>query len=405
MNSSDAIKDDPLKTSINLSPEAHIYVAGHNGMVGSAVVRHLRNKGYRNVITRSRAELDLTAQQAVSDFFSTERVDAVIVAAAKVGGIYANSQYPAEFIYQNLMVQNNVIHAAFCAGVQRLLFLGSSCIYPRLAPQPLREEYILSGYLEPTNEPYALAKIAGIKLCESYNRQYGTRYRSVMPTNLYGPNDNFDLETSHVLPALIRKFHLAKLALQGDRQAIGRDAQRFGPIPADIHNDLELLAQSDPQDSTAPPRAVRLWGSGSPRREFLHVDDMAAACFFVMDLPDEIYQATCQSTINTDASPEPNEGPPEPNEGSLGPTDGSPAVSFLNIGSGNDIEIKDLAEIVKSEIGFSGEPAWDRSKPDGTPRKLLDVTRLNRLGWKPKIDLRQGIQLTYQWYLKETGNP
>jgi GDP-L-fucose synthase len=268
MTLSNPEKKDQPNAAGNLSTDARIYLAGHRGMVGSAIMRFLHNKGYSNVITRTQSELDLTVQQAVNDFFSTEEIDAVVLAAARVGGIYANSHYPAEFIYQNLMIQNNVIHAAFCTGVNQLLFLGSSCIYPRLASQPLREEYLLSDYLEPTNEPYALAKIAGIKLCESYNRQYGTRYRSVMPTNLYGPSDSFDLQTSHVLPALIRKFHLSKLALQGDHQAIELDEKRFGPIPDDIRSDLTLLARSGTQAQPDRSPAVRLWAAARPGANF-----------------------------------------------------------------------------------------------------------------------------------------
>ena len=388
MNSTEASKSQPNNAPVKLSPDTPIYVAGHRGMVGSAVVRHLQNNGYGNVITRSSAELDLTVQQAVAEFFKSERVQAVVLAAARVGGIYANSTYPAEFIYQNLMIQNNVIHAAYTNGINRLLFLGSSCIYPRLAPQPLREEFLLSGYLEPTNEPYALAKIAGIKMCEAYNRQYGTRYRAVMPTNLYGPNDNFNLETSHVLPALIHKFHLARLASEGDRQAIERDIQRFGPIPGDIHDDLIATASSRTQDSKVRPPAVRLWGSGSPRREFLHVDDMASACVFIMNLSDDAYHTACMSTRDTDTPMQPDIDPPD--------------VSILNVGSGSDITIKDLADVIQSETGYTGEVAWDSSKPDGTPRKLLDITRLNTLGWKPEIHLKRGIRQTYQWYLKAT---
>ena len=387
----DASPKEYHRESDELPPETSIYVAGHRGMVGSAIVRHLRSRGYRSVITRSSAELDLTVQPAVDDFFKTEKLQAVVLAAARVGGIYANSTYPAEFIYQNLMIQNNVIHAAYTNGVERLLFLGSSCIYPRLAPQPMREEYLLSGYLERTNEPYALAKIAGIKMCESYNRQYGTRYRSVMPTNLYGPNDNFDLETSHVLPAMIRKFHLAKLASEGDRQAIERDIQHFGPIPGDIYDELMSTTRAGERNSRDQQTAVRLWGSGSPRREFLHVDDLAAACVFILNLSDEMYQSACMTTPGEDVP--------------LQTDNDSPEVSFLNIGSGNDITIKDLAGLIRSQTGYSGEVAWDPQKPDGTPRKLLDVTRLNTLGWKPQIDLRMGIRQTYQWYLKATENP
>lgn len=339
----------------NLPKEARIYVAGHRGMVGSAIVRRLEAEGYGRIVTRTRAELDLIDQRAVTEFFRGERVDVVFMAAARVGGIHANNTYRADFIYENLMVECNVVHAAFKAGVERLLFLGSSCIYPRSCPQPMREEYLLSGPLEPTNEPYAIAKIAGIKLCESYNRQYGTRYRSVMPTNLYGPNDTFDLKNSHVLPAMLRKFHLAKLAGQGDREGIRRDEERFGPIPADLREAFP---------------GVRLWGSGAPRREFLHVDDMAAACVFVMQLSDEQYAHACA-------------------EG---------GVSHLNVGCGKDHTIRELAEGVRRAVGFEGEAAWDPTQPDGMPRKLLDVSRLSGLGWSPRIELTEGIKRTYEWY-------
>jgi GDP-L-fucose synthase len=332
--------------------------------------------------------VDLTDQQAVSNLFAVEDIDAVILAAAKVGGIHANNSYPAEFIYQNIMIQTNIVHAAFHTGVKRLLFLGSSCIYPKLAPQPLREDYLLSGYLEPTNEPYAIAKIAGIKLCEAYNRQYGTRFRSVMPTNLYGPNDNFDLETSHVLPAMIRKFHLAKLAVQGDWQGIQDDEARFGRIPDDIRASLTALSQLPHDDSSLAPPAVRLWGSGRARREFLHVDDLAAACIFLLDLSDKQYEAAT------------NAGQTGLQKQDRGITN----VSHINIGSGSDAMIRELAETVKEVVAYRGEIFWDRSKPDGTPRKLLDTTRLNVLGWKPGIDLREGIQRTYTWYLEQTGN-
>ena len=286
---------------------SRIYVAGHRGMVGAAILRSLKARGASNIITRTHAELDLTDQAAVDAFFAAERPRQVYLAAAKVGGIWANNTYPAEFIYQNLMIEANVIHAAYRHGVERLLFLGSSCIYPRLAEQPMREEALLTGTLEPTNEPYAIAKIAGIKLCESYNRQYGTDFRSVMPTNLYGPGDNFDLENSHVIPALIRKFHEAK-------------------------------TRGDP--------AVEVWGSGKPRREFLHVDDMAAACLFVMGLDAETYRANTQ-----------------------------PMLSHINVGTGQDVTIAELAQTVKEVTGFQGEIRFDASKPDGSPRKLLDVVK------------------------------
>ncbi|QOV96268.1 GDP-L-fucose synthase [Novosphingobium sp. ES2-1] len=307
-----------------------IYVAGHRGMVGSAIVRQLKAQGISPLV-RSRAELDLTDQAAVREFMQEERPEAVIVAAAKVGGIHANNTYPADFIYENLMMECNVIHQAFLAGVRRLLFLGSSCIYPRAISQPMREEALLSGALEPTNEPYAVAKIAGIKLCESYNRQYGTDYRSVMPTNLYGPGDNFHPENSHVLPALIRRFHEAK------EQSLDE---------------------------------VVIWGTGTPRREFLHVDDMASASLFVLDLTIDVYQANTQ-----------------------------PMLSHINVGSGTDISILELAQLIARIIGFDGAISIDPSKPDGTMRKLMDVSRLRQMGWQAQTGLEQGIRDTYQWYL------
>ena len=309
-----------LQTSMKKSSK--IYVAGHNGMVGSAIVRKLRSSGFDNLLLRSRQELDLTEQSSVRTFLQSERPDFIFVAAAKVGGIHANNTYRAEFIYQNLMIEANLIHAASLAGVERLLFLGSSCIYPRDCPQPIKEEYLLTGPLEETNEPYGIAKIAGIKLCESYNRQYGTRYFCVMPTNLYGPNDNYDLANSHVLPALIRKAHAAKL--RGDAEIV-------------------------------------IWGTGTPKREFLHVDDLADACVFMMerDIGDGLY----------------------------------------NIGSGEEVTIRELALIVAQEIGFAGQLVFDKTKPDGTPRKLLDCARLNSLGWKSKIPLTDGIGLVNRSYV------
>jgi GDP-L-fucose synthase len=324
-------------------------------MVGSAIVRKLKAEGYSRIVTRTHAELDLIDQGSVRDFFRSEKIDAIFLAAAKVGGIHANKTYRADFIYENLLIECNVIHAAFKSGVERLLFLGSSCIYPRNCPQPMKEEYLLTGSLEPTNEPYAVAKIAGIKLCESYNRQHGTNYRAVMPTNLYGPHDSFDLENSHVLPAMLRKFHLAKLAVRGDREGLRRDEERFGPIPAEVRASLP---------------GVRLWGTGSPRREFLHVDDMAAACLFVMQLDDERYAAAC--------------------------ADG--AVSHLNVGCGRDHTIRELAGMVGRAAGFEGQVVWDSSRPDGMARKLLDVSRLTELGWTPRIDLLEGICRVYGWY-------
>jgi GDP-L-fucose synthase len=309
-----------------------IYIAGHRGMVGSAIVRRLAEQGQTNIVTRTHAELDLTDQAAVRAFFEAEKPDQVYLAAAKVGGIHANNTYPAEFIYQNLMVEANVVHSAWCQGVQKLLFLGSSCIYPKLAAQPMAEDALLTGLLEPTNEPYAIAKIAGIKLCESYNRQYGVDYRSVMPTNLYGPGDNYHPENSHVIPALIRRFHEAKL-------------------------------------SHAP--VVTIWGSGKPRREFLYVDDMAAASVHVMDLPKAVYD---QQT--------------------------SPMHSHLNVGCGDDITIAELALAVSKATGFQGSIDFDASKPDGSPRKLMDSHRLNALGWQAKVNLDQGLAAAYEDFLR-----
>ena len=308
-----------------------IYVAGHRGMVGSAIVRNLQAKGYTNIVTRTHAEMDLTDQAAVKAFFEQEKPDQVYLAAAKVGGIHANNTFPAEFIYDNLMVQNNVIHQAFLNGVKKLLFLGSSCIYPKLAPQPMSEDALLTGKLEPTNEPYALAKIAGIKMCESYNRQYGQShgvdYRSVMPTNLYGPGDNYHPENSHVIPALIRRFHEAKV-------------------------------------SNAPE--VVIWGTGTPKREFLYVDDMAAASVFVMQLDKNTYDSQT-----------------------------SPMQSHINVGFGSDITIKELAHAVAKATGYQGSISFDATKPDGAPRKWMDSGRLNHLGWAPKVNLEDGLKLAY----------
>jgi GDP-L-fucose synthase len=308
-----------------------IFVAGHRGMVGSAIVRRLQNLGYRNIVTAPRSELDLLDQAAVRAFMTSRRIDSVVMAAAKVGGIHANNAYPAEFIYENLMVQVNVIHEAHRAGVQRLLFVGSSCIYPRDAEQPMREDALLSGPLEPTNEPYAIAKIAGIKTCESYNRQYGRDYRSVMPTNLYGPGDNFHPENSHVIPGLLRRFHEA--------------------VQADVAE-------------------VVIWGSGTPMREFLHVDDMAAASVHVMELDDEVYR-----------------------------THTLPAQSHINIGTGRDCSIRELAETIARVTGYCGRLVFDASKPDGTPRKLMDESRLHALGWTASITLEDGLKDAYTWYL------
>ena len=308
-----------------------VFVAGHRGMVGSAIVRQLESCADIEVITRSRDELDLLSQSAVTDFFQNEAIDQVYLAAAKVGGIYANNEFPAAFIYENLMIEANIIHQAYSAGVKELLFLGSSCIYPKLAVQPMTESALLTNVLEPTNEPYAIAKIAGIKLCESYNRQYGVDYRSVMPTNLYGENDNFHPENSHVIPAMMRRFHEAKLA----------------------------------SDS-----AVLVWGTGKPMREFLYVDDMAAASVHVMNLDNQTYKEHTQTML-----------------------------SHINVGTGVDCTIRELAETMAAVVGFEGTLSFDTSKPDGTPRKLMNVERLADLGWRYKVDLEQGLAKTYQWFL------
>ncbi len=303
-----------------------IYVAGHRGLVGSAIVRRLLSEGFSNIITRTHAELDLTRQAEVEEFFRSEKPEYVFLAAAKVGGILANNTYPADFIRVNLMIQSNIVHSAYLSNTVKLAMLGSSCIYPRLAPQPMKEEHLLQGELEPTNEPYAIAKIAGIKMCQSYNRQYGTNFISLMPTNLYGPGDNFDLESSHVLPALIRKFHEAKLA----------------------------------------KTKVTLWGTGSPMREFLHVDDLASASLYLMENYDD--------------------------------------GEIVNVGTGRDISIKELAEMVMEIVGFDGEYEWDSGKPDGTPRKVMDVSKLRSLGWAAGIPLKDGVRSTYQWFLENAAS-
>ena len=365
-----------------------IYVAGHRGLVGSAILRHLQSAGYSNIVIRTHAELDLIRQTDVEGFFAEEQPEYIFLAAAKVGGIWANKTYPAEFIYNNLAIQNNVIHAAWKIGVNGLLFLGSSCIYPKLAPQPIKEEYLLSGSLEPTNEPYAVAKIAGIELCDSYNRRYGAHFLSVMPNNLYGPNDNYDLQDSHVLPALIRKFHLAKLAMNGDWELIKKDEVTNGRIPQDIMANLVAIAQDQgkPIPDFVRPFAqgaigysgVTLWGSGSPRRELLHVDDLADACVSLMNLPRDRFESLGYYDKNADHF----------------------VLPLINIGTGKDLPIRELAEMVAKLIGFDGDVEWDSSKPDGTPQKLLDITRLTRLGWRSKISLEEGIRSVYQDYLK-----
>ena len=308
-----------------------IYIAGHRGLVGSAIVRQLEKRGFTNLLMRTHKELDLTSQAQVQDFFKQERPDYVILAAAKVGGIYANSSYPADFIYQNIMIEANIINSAYESKVKRLLFLGSTCIYPKEVKQPMREDVLLTGELEPTNEPYALAKITGIKLCESYNRQHGTDFRSVMPTNLYGINDNFHLENSHVIPALMRRFHEAK-----------------------VNNDAEVV----------------VWGTGNAMREFLYVDDMAKASLFILELDEECYQSNTK-----------------------------PMLSHINVGTGKDITIKETAETMKDVVGFKGKITFDKTKPDGVPRKLIDVTRLENMGWKYSMDLKEGLEKTYRWFL------
>lgn len=357
--------------------DSKIYIAGHRGLVGSALLRSLNAKGYHNLLLRTHAELELLDQSAVQAFFAAEKPEYVILAAAKVGGIHANNTYPAEFIHDNLVIQSNVIHSAWQNNVTRLLFLGSSCIYPKDCPQPMKEEYLLTGPLEPTNRPYALAKIAGIEMCHAYNRQYGTRYMAVMPTNLYGPNDNYDLNNSHVLPAMIRKMHLAKLAQQGDFAGIARDETINGKIPEDLRAALGLSPQSShlspdsSQSSVLSPRdSVVLWGTGTPKREFLYSDDMAEACVYLMNLSDEAIDSVLSSQSSF---------PP-----------------LINIGCGEDLTIRELAETIADVVGYSGKLAFDATKPDGTMRKLMDVTRINALGWTLKVSLREGISLSYQ---------
>jgi GDP-L-fucose synthase len=371
-----------LKTKLHtgvLQQKAPIFVAGHHGMVGSAIVRLLESKGFNNIVKRTHRELDLTNQAEVNIFFQNQKIDAVVLAAAKVGGILANNHYRADFIYKNLAIQCNVIHAAFKAGIERLLFLGSSCIYPKQCPQPIKEEYLLSGYLEPTNEPYAIAKIAGIKLCESYNRQYGTKYRALMPTNLYGPNDNFDLQNSHVMAALIRKFHLAKLAANKDFNAIRNDEAFFGPLTNEVKNALGITGKRNHFDTPA----VHLWGTGEPLREFLHVDDIADACFCILQMPDVEYQNILEPKGSNGFTHEEN-------------------ISHINVGYGKDVTIKHLAQEIQNITQFKGNVIWDQSKPNGMKRKLLDISRLSVAGWKPKIRLADGIRHTYNWYLSQT---
>jgi len=352
-----------------------VYVAGHRGLVGSAIVRALRKAGYENLLLRTRSELDLCDNKAVDGFYAVKKPDYVFLAAARVGGIYANDTRPADFIYENLMIQSNVLRAASEFRVKKLLFLGSSCIYPRLAPQPMREEYLLSGPLEPTNSAYAVAKIAGIEMCHSFNRQYKTNFVPVMPTNLYGPFDNYDLMRSHAMPAMIRKFHLAKLAAKGDVAALAADARSYGLIPHDFYLNLMRIADFHGHclsgagaldiDLSMPGNAspiVELWGTGRPMREFLFVDDLAQALLFVM--------------LNYSST------------------------KLLNIGTGVDHTIRELAEIVRRVVDYSGAIDFDASKPDGMPKKLLDVSRLNELGWQPEFTLEEGIRAAYESYLE-----
>jgi GDP-L-fucose synthase len=438
--------------SSQLTDHSKIVVFGGTGLVGSAIIRKLLEKGYKNIlvtynktnpekiysqITAHRSQLtdhssqltpvkvNLTRQADVESFFEQERPEYVFLAAAKVGGILANNTYPADFIYTNIMIQTNVIHAAWKYGVKKLLFLGSSCIYPKFAPQPMKEEYLLTGELEPTNEPYAVAKIAGIKMCQAYNRQYRTDFISVMPTNLYGPNDNFDLVSSHVLPALIRKFHLAKLLAKGDFEQIRQDFMTYGNReiiingrkisinentaeeeillalahfgitsstpnqPNEEHQTLSISRFSRLQPSTPSRVTVTLWGSGEVFREFLHVDDLADACVFLM------------FNLHTPVSNETNQINKTNQINQINEANSSPAL--INIGTGKDITIKELAEMVKEIVGFEGDINWDSTKPDGTPRKLLDVSKLRSLGWEEKIKFADGIRQTYEWYLSHAS--
>jgi GDP-L-fucose synthase len=368
-----------------MEKNSKIYIAGHNGMVGSAIARNLAELGHTNHVYTPYPPFDLTDQQTVADFFAKEKPEYVFLAAAKVGGIMSNNTYRAQFLYENLMIQNNIIHQSYVHGVKKLLFLGSSCIYPGNCPQPIKEEYLLTGELEYTNEPYAIAKISGIKMCESYNIQYRTNFISVMPTNLYGPNDNYNLETSHVLPALIRKMHLGKCLENSDWQALRKDLKKY-PIEGinETFSELEILdklskygvqisqntAHLTPH--TSHPVSITLWGTGNPYREFLYVDDLADACVFLMkniDFKDLTKEGS--KVINT----------------------------HINVGTGRDLTIKELAEFIKGIVGFEGQLSWDNSKPDGTFRKLLDVTKINKLGWKEKINLDEGIKLVYNKYL------
>lgn len=352
---------------------SRIYVAGHRGLAGSAIMRELQGHGYTNLVVRTHTELDLEDAAATRRFFEQERPEIVFLAAAKVGGIHANNTYPADFLMSNLLIEANICRAAHAAKVNRMIFLGSSCIYPRDCPQPIKEEYLLTGPLEATNRPYALAKIAGIEMCWSYNRQYGTKWLAAMPTNLYGPGDNYDLNNSHVLPALIRKIHLAKLAQQGDIAGIERDEALHGNIPDNLK---AALAPSSEPSVLAPQSSVVLWGSGTPKREFLHVDDLARALIFLATLDDTRYNALV----------EPSRCP------------------LINVGSGDDLTIRELAELIAKIACFQGDLIQDTSKPDGTMRKVLDVSKIQALGWRAKIPLTDGLSRTYQDYVLSLPN-
>ncbi|NWF75713.1 MAG: GDP-L-fucose synthase [Nitrospirae bacterium] len=363
-----------------MNKDSKIYIAGHRGLVGSAILRKLKEKGYRNIVTKTSKQLDLRNQSHTERFFKKEKPEFVFLAAAKVGGIIANNTYRADFIYDNIMIASNIIHAAYKYGVKKLLNLGSSCIYPKYAPQPMKEEYLLTGQLEPTNEPYAIAKISAIKLCRYFNEQYGTDFISIMPTNLYGPKDNFNLETSHVLPAMIRKFYLAKLFSENRFNLIKENFLKYGNNEIIIGGSRFEINKDTPEDKVlevlkyygiyqdtvhgSGKMVIKLWGSGEPYREFLYVDDLAEASIFLM----ERYSF-------------------------------KDVGEFINIGTGEDITIKDLANLIKDIVGFEGIILWDTTKPDGTPRKLLDVSRIQLLGWKPSISLEEGIRKTYKWYL------
>ncbi len=360
-----------------------IYVAGHRGLVGSGIWRALQRHGYANLLGKSIDELDLVNQQAVDEFFAAEKPDYVVLVAAKVGGIVANSTYRAQFLYENLMIEANVIHSAYRHGVKKLLFLGSSCIYPKLAPQPMKEEHLLTGPLEPTNEPYAIAKIAGIRLCDAYNRQYGTNFISAMPTNMYGPGDNYHPENSHVLPALIRRMHLARALENGDfdelRRIYKREQRTEDGNQMSEEELLEWLGESgihqiQPKASGLKSKvSLSCWGSGSPLREFLYSDDLAEVCVFLLE------NASYEDMAFEDES--------------------GTVQSHINVGSGQEVSIKELADTVKAVVGFEGKIEWDTSKPDGTPRKLMDSSRLRNLGWSPKVSLKEGIDLAYEDYL------